>query len=137
MKPAFLISFLLALSIFLGCKFTPKNDVVSLIPLVSQDASRASRNSATVIHVFVALCDNVNQGIVPVSASLGNGEDPVRNLYWGAAFGVKTFFAKSRDWQVVSTQSKSSKSASVVLDRIIFKRRGREAFLVAEAYRGS
>ena len=51
-----------------------------------------------VIHVFVALCDNVNQGIVPVSARLGNGEDPANNLYWGAAFGVKTFFSKSKDW---------------------------------------
>jgi len=90
-----------------------------------------------VIHVFVALCDNVNQGIVPVAPSLGNGDDPHRNLYWGAAFGVKTFFTRSKDWQLLPTQTQSSKSSSVVLERSIFKRRDRQVFLVAEAYRGS
>jgi hypothetical protein len=136
MKPALLISFLLGVSILFGCEFAPANNLPSVRP-VAADTAKAPRNSATVIHVFVALCDNVNQGIVPVSASLGNGEDPLRNLYWGAAFGVKAFFAKNKDWELVSAQSKSSKSPTVVLDRVIFKRRGREAFLVAEAYRGS
>jgi len=89
-----------------------------------------------VIHVFVALCDNVNQGIVPVSASLGNGDNPATNLYWGAAFGVKTFFTNSKDWLPVSTNTVSNKSQSVVLDRRIFKHRTYNAFLVAEAYRG-
>lgn len=42
------------------------------------------------IQVFVALCDNVNQGIVPVPAALGDGEDVKNNLYWGARYGVKT-----------------------------------------------
>ncbi|HBH24362.1 MAG TPA: hypothetical protein DDY13_13175 [Cytophagales bacterium] len=37
------------------------------------------------IHVFVALCDNEHQGIVPVPNTLGNGKDPNSNLYWGAA----------------------------------------------------
>src|SRR5256885_8961765 len=32
------------------------------------------------VHVFVALADNKNQGIVPVAAILGNGEDPQHNL---------------------------------------------------------
>jgi len=47
------------------------------------------------VHVFVALADNKNQGIVPVPARLGNGQDPANNLYWGAAFGVKTFFKRA------------------------------------------
>ena len=88
------------------------------------------------MHVFVALCDNVNQGIVPVAPTLGNGDDPQRNLYWGAAFGVKAFFTKNRDWRPVEIKTPSSKSASVVLDRIILKHRTRDAFLIAEAYRG-
>src|SRR6188474_1339529 len=50
------------------------------------------------IHVFVALCDNKYQGIVPVSAKIGNGQDAASNLYWGAAYGVKTFFSKSSEW---------------------------------------
>src|SRR5215510_9764823 len=55
-----------------------------------------------VVHVFVALADNRTQGIVPVPAGLGNGKDPANNLYWGAAFGVKTFFKKSSAWKTVS-----------------------------------
>ena len=60
---------------------------------------KAAANSIPVIHVFVALADNVNQGIVPVSASLGNGDNPKTNLYWGAAFGVRTFFSRNKDWR--------------------------------------
>jgi len=41
-----------------------------------------TNTSFKTIHVFVALCDNVNQGIVPVSAKLGNGQDIKGNLYW-------------------------------------------------------
>lgn len=85
------------------------------------------------IHVFVALCDNVNQGIVPVSASLGNGDNPSTNLYWGAAFGVKTFFGKSKDWELVS---RNENSGAPVLERLIFRHRQREVFLIADAYRG-
>ena len=98
--------------------------------------ARSPKNSVTVIHVFVALCDNINQGIVPVSPTLGNGDDPQKNLYWGAGFGVKTFFARNRDWRAVESKTPSSKSASVVLERMIFKHRTRDTFLVAEAYRG-
>ena len=96
-------------------------------------AAPAPANPFPVIHVFVALCDNVNQGIVPVSASLGNGDNPATNLYWGAAFGVKTFFEKSKDWELVSEKQNPSPA---ILDRLIFKRRGAEVFMVADAYRG-
>src|SRR5215510_12584294 len=53
------------------------------------------------IHVYVALCDNKYQGIVPVPAKIGNGQDPDNNLYWGCAFGVRTFFKKSSDWKLI------------------------------------
>jgi hypothetical protein len=96
-------------------------------------ATAATPNPFPVVHIFVALCDNINQGIVPVSASLGNGDNPATNLYWGAAFGVKTFFGKSKDWELVSSV-KDSRAA--VLERLIFKHRQREVFIVADAYRG-
>jgi len=123
------------LALFGGCTSAGKQTATSAAPSSRID-SKAARNSATVIHVFVALCDNVNQGIVPVAPSLGNGDDPARNLYWGAAFGIKTFFAKNRDWQLVTTETVSNKSSSVVLDRVVFKHRQQQAFMVAEAYRG-
>jgi hypothetical protein len=83
--------------------------------------------------VFVALADNQNQGIVPVPPRLGNGLDPVHNLYWGAAAGVTTFFARSPDWLVVICVQKPK---AEVLERCVFKHRRSDAYLVADAYRG-
>lgn len=93
----------------------------------------AVTNSMPVIHVFVALCDNVNQGIVPVSATLGNGDNPKTNLYWGAGFGVKTFFSRNKEWQLVSCAAGADPA---VLERCIFKHRQRDLYLIADAYRG-
>jgi hypothetical protein len=44
--------------------------------------SATAQTKLRVVHVFVALADNQHQGIIPVPAVLGNGVDPVRNLYW-------------------------------------------------------
>ncbi len=86
------------------------------------------------VHVFVALADNLHQGIIPVPAALGNGDDPARNLYWGAAFGVKTFFSRSADWKLLSIQPKP---APAVLERCVFKYSTQNVFLIADAYEGS
>jgi hypothetical protein len=91
------------------------------------------QNPGRVVHVLVALCDNENQGIVPVSASLGNGQDPPKNLYWGAAFGVKTFFSKSQNWTKLTEISNPKDN---VLERIVFKHKTQNVYLVADAYRG-
>ena len=96
-------------------------------------AEKAAVNSVPVIHVFVALADNVNQGIVPVSASLGNGDNTQTNLYWGAAFGIRTFFSKNKDWQLISVTPNPS---ATILERCIFKHRHSSSLLVADAYRG-
>ena len=32
------------------------------------------------IGVYVALADNASQGIVPIPAAIGNGDDPEKNL---------------------------------------------------------
>lgn len=95
--------------------------------------SRAQGPSKRTVHVFVALADNQNQGIVPVPAQLGNGLDPAHNLYWGAAAGVKTFFARSSDWTVLNCGEKAKPE---VLERCVFKYRRAEVYLVADAYRG-
>jgi hypothetical protein len=107
---------------------------VAPTPVGATQREAASRNAMPVIHVFVALCDNVNQGIVPVSARLGNGEDPANNLYWGAAFGVKTFFSKSRDWKLLRSIANPQPA---ILERLVFRHAREQVFLVADAYRGS
>ena len=57
------------------------------------------------IHVFVALCDNESQGIVPVGEKIGNGDDPEANLYWGCSDGLKSYFSRSSKWKLISNQS--------------------------------
>src|SRR5262249_4731037 len=99
----------------------------------TSQTEKAAVNSIPVIHVFVALADNVNQGIVPVSATLGNGDNAATNLYWGAAFGVRTFFTKNKDWELISVTPNPS---AIILERCIFKHRSSSALLVADAYRG-
>ena len=85
------------------------------------------------IHVFVALCDNVNQGIVPVPKSLGNGQSPRTNLYWGALYGMKTHFKRSKDWKFVKTIPSNN---SKILERIVFKHKTSNTYLLADAYDG-
>jgi hypothetical protein len=86
-----------------------------------------------VVHVFVALCDNENQGIVRVPEKIGNGQDPDHNLYWGCRYGVKTYFSKLPDWKLVSTRKKVSAN---ILERCVFKNLKTNTFLVADAYDG-
>jgi hypothetical protein len=92
---------------------------------------------AKVIHVFVALCDNDNQGIAPVSAKLGNGQDPANNLYWGAMYGVKTFFRRSPDWRMLDRPTAPASKA--VLERCCFGATigGKTVYVVADAYDGA
>ena len=62
----------------------------------------SSYGQVKTIHVFVALCDNENQGIVCVPETIGNGLDASRNLYWGAGYGVRNFFDKrTSDWKLL------------------------------------
>lgn len=110
------------------------NRRTALLVLLLASVASFGESSPRTIHVFVALADNVNQGIVPVSAKLGNGEDPVRNLYWGSAFGIKTFFSRNPDWKLISCKLLTK---SDVLERCVFKYRTQDVYLVADAYRGS
>ncbi len=84
------------------------------------------------IHVMVALCDNKYQGIVPVGKVIGNGQDPRNNLYWGAAYGVKTYFNKSKEWTLLA----SVKVNDTILERLVYKHQNKDFYLVADAYDG-
>lgn len=85
------------------------------------------------IHVFVALCDNKYQGIVPVPAKIGNGQDAPGNLYWGAAYGVKTFFNKSKEWKLIEAKKDP---ATNILERLLFRHKTKNIYLLADAYDG-
>lgn len=119
---------------FLGCNSSP--EIASAKPAQASSpvsTKQPKKTASQTIHVVVALCDNQSQGIVPVPARIGNGDDPANNLYWGAGFGVKSFFKKAKDWTLVATLSNPK---PVVLERLIFKHKTKDVYLVADAYRG-
>ena len=93
----------------------------------------SQKDEARTIHVFVALCDNENQGIIPVPEKIGNGQDPFNNLYWGAMYGVKSYIKNSKDWVLVKT---SKNIDSLILERVLFKHRTTNTYILADAYDG-
>jgi hypothetical protein len=93
-----------------------------------------------VIHVVVALCDNINQGIVPVSEKLGNGQDVRSNLYWGALYGVRTHLTQRGGWSIV--ESSSPQDERIIERAILFQTLKRAdsdvpVFIVADAWDGA
>jgi hypothetical protein len=94
----------------------------------------ANSQSIKTIHVFVALCDNVHQGIVPVPEFLGKGDEPKSNLYWGAAYGLKTYFLKKdSEWELIR---KLNTDKPEILERLLLKHKKSETYLLADAYNG-
>jgi len=92
-----------------------------------------------VAHVVVALADNEHQGIVRIPQSLGDGDQPQSNLYWGAMYGVKGFLRRSPDWKAVPLPASAD---ARILERALFRRQvtrdGKSAtvYLLAEAWQG-
>lgn len=86
------------------------------------------------VHVVVALCDNATQGIVPVPPAIGDGNVPRTNLYWGAAYGLKTWLRRER-WKVEAAKVPND----AVLERLVARKtvNGREVVITADAWRGS
>jgi hypothetical protein len=93
----------------------------------------AAAAPAAHIHVIVSLVDNVSQGIVPVPAKIGNGNDTHHNLYWGAAYGVKTFLSKAKGWRQLGCEHDINET---ILERCRFAWEDKLT-VTAEAYRGS
>lgn len=131
------------LAIFLfGCNTNTKTDSVKKslsskiekneIPQIIKEEEIEFIGNEKTIHILVALCDNKYQGIVPVPKNIGNGQDPKSNLYWGAGYGIKTFFKRSNEWRLLKTK----KINNIILERLIFKHKKKEFYIVADAYDG-
>lgn len=86
------------------------------------------------VRVFVALCDNKTQGIIPVGAKIGNGDDPESNLYWGCSDGLGSLFRKSAAWKL---QKSSIVPTEPILRQVTYKHASGDIELTAYAYRGS
>lgn len=117
----------------------------TLDELYRRMADDLGRARPIIVTVHVCLCDN-RQGIVPVSAALGDGDNPATNLYWGAMYGVRVFLGKAARWTLAAEPA----GTGDVLRQAVFTCRlpagaawggatsGRavEVVLVARAWRG-
>lgn len=86
------------------------------------------------VAVFVALCDNATQGIIPVSARIGDGNKPEDNLYWGCTDGFSGCFRASKAWKI---QRKELPNDKRIFERLIYLHESGNIELTAEAWRGS
>lgn len=80
------------------------------------------------VHVYVALC---NVSCLP--NDLGNGDNLTRNLYWGAGYGIKSYFSKDADWITLSDDYDHS---DFVAERIVYKHTYSDIRVVVDAYWG-
>jgi len=130
------ILFLIPVFLLAFCKEKSNNEesnkITTAITKTEKILNTEFESDTKTIHIIVALCDNKYQGIVPVPKTIGNGQDPKNNLYWGTAYGIKTFFKRSSEWTLI----KQLKIDSVILERLIFKHKSKNFFLVADAYNG-
>lgn len=124
--------FLLCTIYIIGCHAAPASEGKPLSSGPSRADVPGYDTAQKNIHIMVALCDNKYQGIVPVPAKIGNGQDPDNNLYWGCAYGVQTYFKKSNSWILI----KSIKDQGIKMQRLVFKHRQKNIYLIADAYNG-
>ncbi len=110
-----------------------ENEKVTIDRVINNTPSNVKVDSTyQVIHIFVALCDNKYQGIVPVPPKIGNGQDLNNNLYWGCGFGIRSYFKKRKEWKLLRRYAIDS----VKLERLVFKHTSKHFYLVADAYNG-
>jgi hypothetical protein len=123
--------FIIIALLFFSCE-NNKQKTDDYVIAADYDPASGEEDVIKTIHLFVALCDNRYQGITPVPAALGNGQNHNTNLYWGALYGVRTFFKKSDEWKLVATR----KASGMILERLIFKHAAENVYLIADAYNG-
>lgn len=133
MKKVTFITAVFVVLTFSGCFGGAPPPTVHINNQTEPGVPPAFDSTTKTIYLQVALCDNKYQGIVPVPEKIGNGQEPGSNLYWGAAFGIKTFFRKSKHWELISARTPND----TILERLIFRhKQHKEVYLVADAYNG-
>jgi hypothetical protein len=130
-KTLFLPGLLLPLFLFCG---RPAKPVKAAGTVAADTPVLPANTGARLVHVYVALCDNKYQGIVPVPPRIGNGQDPANNLYWGCDYGIKTYFKKYAGWKLLQSWQRPT---GPVLERCLFKHPSQELYLLADAYDGA
>jgi len=125
---------IIILVVFCSCTLDNNHTALSLIPNITESGKEnlLFDEDIRTAHILVALCDNKYQGIVPVPAKIGNGQDPDKNLYWGAMYGIRTYFKHSKEWTLVRKTPVNNQ----ILERLVFKHKTQDFYLIADAYDG-
>ena len=106
---------------------------LAALPLATSASATVKLRYRKRAHIYVSLADNTNQGIAPTTPTLGDGQSPRTNLYWGALYGMKTYFKRKQGWSVKTI----APSREHVLDAISLSHSFHpEAEIIAEAYDG-
>jgi hypothetical protein len=124
-------SVLLLFAFIFSCSNT-NEDAKNALSNTKPKAALEYDSTIRTAHILVALCDNRYQGIVPVPAAIGNGEDFNKNLYWGCSFGIRSYFKASKDWKLI----RKTNLDSIRLERLVFKSITSNFYLVCDAYKG-
>ncbi len=103
-------------SLFLVSLITPSGQAETGAAVQARIDADLAAGKPVVVHVVVALCDNANQGIVPVPEALGNGQEPRTNLYWGALYGIRTHLPRAAGWARVDTGRPDDRR---ILERVV------------------
>jgi hypothetical protein len=102
--------------------------------LISLFLSQLAFAAPKKVALFVALCDNATQGIVPVPARIGDGNKPEANLYWGCSDGFAGCFRSNKSWKLVKKETPEDKR---IFERLIYLNGSANVEIAAEAWRGS
>ena len=86
------------------------------------------------IHVFIALADNKSQGILPVPAAIGDGDDAGKNLYWGCSEALKPVLKASGIWKLERSEANPRPE---IIERAVFSHKSGIWEIVADVYRGT
>lgn len=131
----------LLIFLFVAIQFSVQGQSTDAEPLTSRESIKINlrhkidNNIPLIIHVLIPLCDNDNQGIVPTSASLGDGMSLRTNLYWATSSATKKFFQKHSEWNLVYSNLDVNEH---VLERVVYERNYKhtKVYLIADAYHG-
>ncbi|MFB6257855.1 MAG: hypothetical protein ABEH38_04100 [Flavobacteriales bacterium] len=110
-----------------------KSLLAKLLPLLSLLLGTSAPGKAQKkVHVMVPLCDHEAQTVISSSDKRCDGQSPTQNLYWGARYGIRSFFERNPSWSLISSFPKDD----TLLDRLLFQHDSSDTYMLAEAYDG-
>lgn len=119
----------------------PENDTIINSVITNRDSiiikleNKIGNNEPLVIHVFLPMY-GYNASRNTVYQDWADGTNPKSNLYWGAGYGLKTYFKRYDNWKLIYEKDSISE---FVAERVVFAKNftnKAQVYLIADAYFG-